>query len=150
MQHFNRTQCLTKSGSAAGVIGPSGAGKSTLARAITGVWRPPGDEIRLDGASLDNYKSDILGHHIGYLPQSLQLFDGMNADNIPLIGIGLTRQSIDGQIGTHGHTHPCLWHCLQIDRVHTPICHPRGRTLYVPDPARSTVDYRRTKVANKH
>ena len=53
MQHFNRTQCLTKSGSAAGVIRPSGAGKSTLARAITGVWRPPGDEIRLDGASLD-------------------------------------------------------------------------------------------------
>jgi ABC-type protease/lipase transport system fused ATPase/permease subunit len=37
MQHFNRTQYLTKSGSAAGVIGPSGAGKSTLARAITGV-----------------------------------------------------------------------------------------------------------------
>lgn len=85
MQHFNRTQCLTKSGSAAGVIGPSGAGKSTLAGAITGVWRPPGDEIRLDGASLDNYEPDILGYHIGYLPLRVQLFDETIADNIALL-----------------------------------------------------------------
>lgn len=41
-------------GQAVGVIGPSGAGKSTLARAITGVWRPAGGKMRLDGASLDN------------------------------------------------------------------------------------------------
>ena len=67
---------------AVGVIGPSGAGKSTLARAITGVWRPAGGKIRLDGASLDNYEPDVLGHHIGYLPQRVQLFDGTIADNI--------------------------------------------------------------------
>jgi len=67
------------------VIGPSGAGKSTLARAITGVWRPPGDEIRLDGASLDNYEPDILGYHIGYLPLRVQLFDETIADNIALL-----------------------------------------------------------------
>lgn len=71
-----------KPGSAVGVIGPSGAGKSTLARAITGVWRPAGGKIRLDGASLDNYESDVLGRHIGYLPQRVQLFDGTIADNI--------------------------------------------------------------------
>ena len=63
-------------GSAVGVIGPSGAGKSTLARALTGVWRPAGGKIRLDGASLENYEPDILGQHIGYLPQRVQLFDG--------------------------------------------------------------------------
>jgi len=67
------------------VIGPSGAGKSTLARAITGVWRPPGDEIRLDGASLDNYEPDILGYHIGYLPLRVQLFDETIANNIALL-----------------------------------------------------------------
>lgn len=71
-----------KPGSAVGVFGPSGAGKSTLARAITGVWRPAGGKIRLDGASLDNYEPDVLGHHIGYLPQRVQLFDGTIADNI--------------------------------------------------------------------
>lgn len=69
-------------GQAVGVIGPSGAGKSTLARAITGVWRPAGGKMRLDGASLDNYEPDVLGQHIGYLPQRVQLFDGTIAENI--------------------------------------------------------------------
>ncbi len=71
-----------KPGQACGVIGPSGAGKSTLARAITGVWRPAGGRIRLDGASLDNYEPDVLGQLIGYLPQRVQLFEGTIAENI--------------------------------------------------------------------
>ena len=67
---------------ALGVIGSSGAGKSTLARAITGVWRVAGGKIRLDGATLDQYDPDVLGQHIGYLPQRVQLFDGTIAENI--------------------------------------------------------------------
>lgn len=69
-------------GQAVGVIGPSGAGKSTLARAITGVWRPAGGKIRLDGATLDQYAPSVLGELIGYLPQRVQLFDGTIAENI--------------------------------------------------------------------
>lgn len=69
-------------GQAVGVIGPSGAGKSTLARAITGVWRPAGGKIRLDGAMLDQYAPAVLGQLIGYLPQRVQLFDGTIAENI--------------------------------------------------------------------
>lgn len=69
-------------GQAMGVIGPSGAGKSTLANALTGVWRPAGGKIRLDGATLDQYDPDVLGTHVGYLPQRVQLFDGTIAENI--------------------------------------------------------------------
>ena len=69
-------------GQALGVIGPSGAGKSTLARALTGVWRPAGGKVRLDGATLDQYDPDVLGSYIGYLPQRVTLFDGTIADNI--------------------------------------------------------------------
>lgn len=69
-------------GQAVGVIGPSGAGKSTLARALTGVWRPAGGNIRLDGATLDQYPPQMLGQHIGYLPQKVSLFDGTIAENI--------------------------------------------------------------------
>ncbi|MEL6206136.1 MAG: type I secretion system permease/ATPase [Pseudomonadota bacterium] len=69
-------------GQAMGVIGPSGAGKSTLARAITGVWRCAGGKMRLDGAALDQYDPDVLGEHIGYLPQRVTLFDGSIAENI--------------------------------------------------------------------
>ncbi len=69
-------------GTALGVIGPSGAGKSSLARAITGLWRPAGGKIRLDGATLDQYDPTVLGQLIGYLPQRVELFDGTIADNI--------------------------------------------------------------------
>ncbi|MEO9516790.1 MAG: type I secretion system permease/ATPase [Paracoccaceae bacterium] len=69
-------------GQALGIIGPSGAGKSTLARALTGVWRPAGGSIRLDSAALDQYEPHILGQHVGYLPQRVQLFDGTIAENI--------------------------------------------------------------------
>ena len=73
---------VLKPGEALGVIGPSGSGKSTLARALMGLWSPAGGYIRLDGASLDQYGSDTLGRHIGYLPQRVQLFDGTIAENI--------------------------------------------------------------------
>ncbi|PUB15522.1 type I secretion system permease/ATPase [Yoonia sediminilitoris] len=71
-----------KPGQAVGVIGTSGAGKSTLARVLTGVWQPAGGKIRLDGAALDQYDPDVLGQHIGYLPQRVQLFDGTIKENI--------------------------------------------------------------------
>ncbi len=71
-----------KPGQAVGVIGTSGAGKSTLARVLTGVWRPAGGKIRLDGAALDQYDPDVLGQHIGYLPQRVQLFNGTIKENI--------------------------------------------------------------------
>jgi PrtD family type I secretion system ABC transporter len=69
-------------GQAIGVIGASGSGKSSLARALTGVWQPARGTVRLDGASLDHYGPDTLGHHIGYLPQHVHLFDGTIAENI--------------------------------------------------------------------
>jgi ATP-binding cassette subfamily C protein len=69
-------------GQAVGVVGPSGAGKSTLARALTGIWRPAGGKIRLDGAALDQFDPDVLGQLIGYLPQRVQLFDGTITENI--------------------------------------------------------------------
>ena len=74
-------------GQALGVIGQSGSGKSTLARALTGVWRPAGGRIRLDGASLDQYDPDVLGGHIGYLPQRVTLFDGTIAENIAKLAL---------------------------------------------------------------
>lgn len=73
---------IVEPGQAVGVIGVSGAGKSTLAKTLTGVWSPTAGYIRLDGASLDNYGSETLGRHIGYLPQRVQLFDGTIAENI--------------------------------------------------------------------
>lgn len=71
-----------RAGSALGVIGPSASGKSSLARAITGVWPPSRGEVRLDGAALGQWPEGILGRHVGYLPQDVELFSGTVATNI--------------------------------------------------------------------
>ncbi|MBO9412554.1 type I secretion system permease/ATPase [Ruegeria sp. R8_2] len=69
-------------GKALGVIGKSGSGKSTLAKALLGLWRPVNGEVRLGGATLDQYDSGELGQHIGYLPQDVTLFNGTVSENI--------------------------------------------------------------------
>jgi len=69
-------------GQGLGVIGPSGSGKSSLVRAIVGVWQPFRGKVRLDGAALDQWSPDVLGQHVGYLPQDVELFAGTVAQNI--------------------------------------------------------------------
>jgi ATP-binding cassette subfamily C protein len=74
-------------GQALGIIGRSGSGKTTLARIITGIVPPSGGEVRLAGATLDQYRADRLGQYIGYLPQEVQFFDGTVAENIARMAI---------------------------------------------------------------
>jgi len=69
-------------GQGLGIIGPSGSGKSSLVRTLVGVWLPFRGKVRLDGAALDQWSSDLLGRHIGYLPQDVELFAGTVAQNI--------------------------------------------------------------------
>ncbi len=71
-----------EAGQGLGVIGPSGSGKSSLVRALVGVWQPFRGKVRLDGAALDQWSSDVLGRHVGYLPQDVELFAGTVAQNI--------------------------------------------------------------------
>ncbi|MFL4967589.1 MAG: type I secretion system permease/ATPase [Xanthobacteraceae bacterium] len=71
-----------KAGQAVGVIGPSASGKSSLARAMVGVWQPVRGKVRLDGAALEQWSSEALGPHVGYVPQDVELFEGTVAENI--------------------------------------------------------------------
>ncbi|MBC6436874.1 MAG: type I secretion system permease/ATPase [Rhodobacteraceae bacterium] len=83
-----------KPGQAVGVFGPSGAGKSTLAKALTGVWPPAAGQIRLGGATLDQYDPEVLGGLIGYLPQTVTLFDGTIAENIARLSTNPDPQAV--------------------------------------------------------
>lgn len=85
-----------EAGDGLGVVGASAAGKSTLVRAIVGAWLPMdgGGSIRLDGASLDQWSTEDLGRHIGYLPQDIALFDGSIAENIARLDLNATSEAI--------------------------------------------------------
>ena len=73
---------MLNGGDGLGIIGPSASGKSSLARLIVGVWEPARGRVRLDGAALDQWSPEALGRHIGYLPQTVELFNGTVAENI--------------------------------------------------------------------
>lgn len=69
-------------GDALGVIGNSASGKSTLARLLVGAWSPDAGEVRLDGATYDQWEPEEIGRHIGYLPQQIELLSGTIGQNI--------------------------------------------------------------------
>ena len=71
-----------KAGDGLGIIGPSAGGKTTLVRALAGVWPVLRGSIRLDDAELTQWSDDVLGQHIGYLPQDVALLDATIAENI--------------------------------------------------------------------
>lgn len=65
-----------------GLIGASGAGKSTLLRVIAGAAYPESGVVRIDGASLNDWRPEQLARHIGFLPQDFLMFPGTIRDNI--------------------------------------------------------------------
>jgi len=71
-----------ESGAGLALIGPSGSGKSTLARGLTGLWPIMAGDVCFDGIRLREWDAEILGRHLGYLPQDVGLFEGSIAENI--------------------------------------------------------------------
>jgi ATP-binding cassette subfamily C exporter for protease/lipase len=73
-------------GDSLAVVGPSASGKTTLARLLTGVWAPMSGKVRLDGSDIATWNKEELGPHVGYMPQTIELFEGSIAENIARFG----------------------------------------------------------------
>jgi len=71
-----------KAGMGLALLGASASGKTSLSKALVGIWPAKGGAVRLDGAAINQWRSEDLGRHIGYLPQDVALFDGTIAENI--------------------------------------------------------------------
>jgi ATP-binding cassette subfamily C protein len=65
-----------------GIIGPSGAGKSSLVRGLVGIWPPARGAVLLDDAALPQWSRASLTDSVGFLGQSIELFDGTVAANV--------------------------------------------------------------------
>jgi len=83
-----------KSGNGLGVIGPSASGKSSLARMLVGVWQPARGRICIDGGALSQWSPEMLGRHMGYLPQDVELMAGTVAQNICRFEPGATPTAV--------------------------------------------------------
>ena len=83
-----------KKGSKIAFIGESGSGKSTLVDIIIGLHLPTRgkiivDEIVLDSSNIQSWRSKI-----GYIPQSVYLFDGTVGENITF-GLEYNKAKVD-------------------------------------------------------
>jgi len=68
-------------GEVALIFGPNGAGKSTLLKTILGLYRPERGRVLIDDVDVTNVP--VNRREVGYVPQSLALFDHMSVrDNI--------------------------------------------------------------------
>jgi len=88
------------------IIGPNGAGKTTLFNLITGLYRPSGGRIRLEGEDIAGLPPHVLAQKgISRTFQNLQIFERMSAlDNV--------------MVGRHLHEDRALLaHLLRLPRV---------------------------------
>lgn len=82
-------------GESVGIIGPSGTGKSTLLRQIIGILDPSAGVVRIDGADVSTWPRNLLGPHIGYLPQDIELFSDSVVANISRFQTGMNNDVLE-------------------------------------------------------
>jgi PrtD family type I secretion system ABC transporter len=73
-------------GNSLAIIGPSAAGKTTLIKMLIGTLAPSAGTVRLDGADVYRWMREDIGRYVGYLPQSVELFEGSVLRNIARMG----------------------------------------------------------------
>ncbi|NKI75888.1 type I secretion system permease/ATPase [Dickeya sp. CFBP 2040] len=71
-----------RAGEKVGIIGRTGSGKSSLEKLIVNLYQPTTGNLLIDGVDARQFDIADLRHHIGYVPQDIQLFSGTLRDNL--------------------------------------------------------------------
>lgn len=69
-----------------GVLGPNGSGKSTLIKLVSGILKPHGGSILVNGKQLSSYKSKHLAKQMAVLPQLHPQAFGMTVKEVVSLG----------------------------------------------------------------
>ena len=79
---LNGISLTIQKGDSLAFVGESGSGKSTLVDIIIGLYKPIDGEIYIDNKKLTSKNLKYWRKKIGYIPQSVYLFDGTVAQNV--------------------------------------------------------------------
>lgn len=79
---FRNLSLEIKKGEKIAFVGESGVGKSTLVDIIVSLYKPIDGKILVDGFELNESNIPSWRQKIGYIPQSIYLFDGTVGDNV--------------------------------------------------------------------
>ncbi|RLA84565.1 MAG: ABC transporter ATP-binding protein [Epsilonproteobacteria bacterium] len=73
---------IIKKGSSVAFVGESGSGKSTLVDMIIGLYKPSSGKIVVDENKIDDTNIKAWRSKVGYIPQSVYLFNGTVGENV--------------------------------------------------------------------
>ena len=79
---LNNLNITINKGEKVAFIGESGSGKSTLVDIIIGLYKPKSGHVQIDDTNLDDTNVKAWRTKIGYIPQTVYLFDGSVGENV--------------------------------------------------------------------
>lgn len=91
---LNKINLSITKGSKVAFVGESGSGKSTLVDVIIGLYKPQEGSISSDNILIDDSNIKSWRSKVGYIPQSVYLFDGTVGENVAF-GFEYNRDRID-------------------------------------------------------
>ena len=99
-----------EAGQVVALIGSNGAGKTTTLRTLSGLLRPAGGEVRLDGERIDGMRAhEIVGRGVAHAPEGRRLFGRMSVrENLDLGAYRRRDGEIDADIATVFDLFPIL------------------------------------------
>jgi branched-chain amino acid transport system ATP-binding protein len=96
-------------GEIAVIVGPNGAGKSTAMKAVFGMLRLRGGQVRLDGEDITSLTPQArVAKGMAFVPQTSNIFTSMTVEENLEMGAFLRRDDIQGTLEQVYHLFPIL------------------------------------------